>query len=80
MGKQGSRSALASIVGLFVLSLSLSLCLYAAGWIYRIRVRQYYIWLPDYARWSLRATEHAAKPVHVISHLLMLSSLAGMPI
>ena len=60
--EEGGRSALRPLLAL----LALGLCLYTAGWIYRIYLRQYYIWLPDYARWSLRAAEPATKPVHVI--------------
>jgi hypothetical protein len=60
--REGGRSALRAVLGL----LAVGLCLYAAGWIYRIYLRQYYIWLPSYARWSLGSTESAPKPVHVM--------------
>ena len=45
--------------------LALLLLLYAAAWAYRIYSREYYIWLPGYARHVLEDEHATAGPVHL---------------
>lgn len=45
--------------------LLLLLVLYLGGSAYRICVRRYHIWLPDYVRWSLQREAQPMRPVHV---------------
>lgn len=45
--------------------LLLGLALYIAAWGLRIVGRKYYIWLPDYVRWSREKPETPVRPIHV---------------
>jgi hypothetical protein len=45
--------------------LLLGAALYGAAWACRIYARKYYVWLPDYLRWSVTRPEAANGPVHI---------------